>query len=249
MSEWLFDLGNSRLKCAPLIDGRVGAIQAVAHDGLAFEAALSSILPDRIDAAWISSVAGTRLSVELLDTLTPRCRRLCIARTQAAFAGVQVAYAHPRALGVDRFLALLAARARGTGACLVAGIGTALTIDLLDAGGVHLGGRIAPSPALMREALHRRAPQLPPAGGGYVEFAGTTADALASGCEGAAMGLVGESLAAAARRLGAPPALLLHGGGAEALLAHLPHALHAPALVLEGLLAWRAAATARAAAG
>ena len=26
MSAWLFDLGNTRLKCAPLVDGRVGEV-------------------------------------------------------------------------------------------------------------------------------------------------------------------------------------------------------------------------------
>ena len=35
MAEWLFDLGNTRLKCAPLEDGRVGEGFAVAHDGRA----------------------------------------------------------------------------------------------------------------------------------------------------------------------------------------------------------------------
>src|SRR3546814_9747931 len=38
--------------------------------------------------------------------------------------------------------------------------------------------------------------------------------------------------------LGLPTTLLLHGGGGEALHAHLPHAVHAPTLVLEGLERW-----------
>jgi type III pantothenate kinase len=38
--------------------------------------------------------------------------------------------------------------------------------------------------------------------------------------------------------LGATPALLLHGGGAPALLPHLPRAIAAPGLVLEGLARW-----------
>src|SRR3546814_7441238 len=34
MSRWLFDLGNTRLKCAPLdAAGRVGPVHAIAHDG------------------------------------------------------------------------------------------------------------------------------------------------------------------------------------------------------------------------
>ena len=69
-------------------------------------------------------------------------------------------------------------------------MGTALTIDLLGADGRHHGGRIAPSPRLMREALHARAVQLPPEGGRYAEFADDTDHALASGCAGAALALL-----------------------------------------------------------
>jgi type III pantothenate kinase len=235
MSTWLFDLGNSRLKCAPLHDGVVGEVVAIDHDGSAFAPGWEQRLPTRFDDASVASVAAPALTVELLDALAARCSRISMARTQAAFDGVRIAYPHPQRLGVDRFLALLAVHARGRQPALVVGVGTALTIDLLDAGGVHRGGRIAPSPALMRAALHARAPQLPAEGGHWSEFADDTIDALASGCDGAALGLVAGSLDAAAGLLGARPRLLLHGGGATALLPHLGDAVHAPALVLEGL--------------
>lgn len=244
MSVWLFDLGNSRLKCAALhADGRIGEVVAIAHDSTGFTAGWDAVLPPRIDAAHVASVAAPALRMELLDALTRRCPRISLACTRPAFAGVRIAYAHPHRLGVDRFLCLLAAHARGAGSWLVVGVGTALTIDLLDAQGRHQGGRIAPSPALMRAALHRRAPHLPEAGGdytgaGYSEFASDTDDALASGCIGAALGLIERSRQAAASMLGATPQLLLHGGGAAALLPHLPDAVHASGLVLEGLARW-----------
>lgn len=238
MSAWLFDLGNSRLKCAPLRDGGVGDIVAIDHDGHAFAGDWERVLPPHCDSASIACVAAPGLVLQLLQVLVHRCSRISIARTQAAFDGVRIAYAQPQRLGVDRFLALLAARARCPEATLVVGVGTALTIDLLDADGRHRGGRIAPSPALMRAALHARAPQLPAAGGRWRQFADDTADALASGCEGAALGLVAGSLEAAASLLGVRPRLLLHGGGAGTLLSRLDGAVHAPALVLEGLARW-----------
>jgi type III pantothenate kinase len=151
---------------------------------------------------------------------------------------MRIAYAEPARMGVDRFLALLAAHARAPGACLVVGVGTAITVDLLDGDGQHRGGRIAPSPRLMRNALHDAAAQLPAQGGDYVEFASDTDDALASGCDGAALGLIERSLREATQQLGETPALLLHGGGVKALLAHFPQAQQAPALVLEGLALW-----------
>src|SRR5690606_789043 len=202
MSEWLFDLGNSRLKCAPMDeDGRVGAILAIDHDGQAFAPDWAARLPARIEAAHVASVAAPALRVALLDALAARCGRIGLASTRRSWAGLRIAYADPARLGVDRFLALLAAHARG-GPWLVAGVGTALTVDLVDAAGLHHGGRIAPSPALMRQALHLRAAQLPVDGGDYLEFAADTGDALASGCTGAALGLLERSQAEAARRCG-----------------------------------------------
>jgi type III pantothenate kinase len=97
---------------------------------------------------------------------------------------------------------------------------------------------------IMRQALHQAAAQLPPQGGEYREFASDTADALASGCEGAALGLIDRSLIQATRILGEAPALLLHGGGADMLAPHFPAALRAPALVLEGLARWSRVGTA-----
>lgn len=238
MSTWLFDLGNSRLKCAPLDAGiNPGSVREIGHDGNAFDRAIEQ-LPSGFDTAYVASVASPALTVALLDALTARCTRITRVRTQWQCAGVRIAYADPQRLGVDRFLALVAAHARAAQPWLVVGVGTALTIDLLAADGRHHGGRIAPSPTLMRDALHQRAPQLPATGGQCIAFADDTADALASGCEGAAIALIADSRERAARALGAPPRLLLHGGGSAALSPQLPDAVSAPALVLEGLARW-----------
>ena len=246
MNRWLFDLGNSRLKCARLHDdGSLGEVIALAHDGKGFVETLLEALPDRADSACLASVASPALTAAVVDALSARFRRISLARSSLRLAGVRIAYAEPARLGVDRFLALLAAHARGKNQpWLIAGVGTALTVDLLDAEGLHRGGRIGPSPRIMREALHRAAAQLPAQGGSYREFAVDTADALASGCEGAALGLIERSLHQAEQSLGQAPTLLLHGGGADALAPHLPQAQHAPTLVLEGLALWSRAGVA-----
>ena len=234
--EWLFDLGNTRLKFAPLTADGPGEARASAHAGMA-DGIDASALPQGT-VAHVASVASPAATAALLDRLAARFARIQVARTLARCDGLRIAYAEPARLGVDRFLAMLAAHARLRGPALLVAVGTALTIDLVDADGRHRGGRIAPSPALMREALQARASQLPRAGGAYAEFAIDTDDALASGCEGAALALVERSLEQARALLGTAPRLLLHGGGAPALLARLPEAQSMPALVLDGLARW-----------
>lgn len=250
---YLFDLGNTRLKIAPLrADGGVGEVTAIAHDGERLPEAWDEALPARFEAGVIASVASPTLRVSLLDALTRHCGRMSIARTLPALGDLRIAYPDPDTLGVDRFLAMLGARARGPGATLVVGVGTAITIDLIDADGRHRGGRIAPSPALMREALHARAAQLPEHGGVRTDFADNTPDALQSGCEGAALSLIEQAWRDAVRRLALPgsgaggdPLLIVHGGGGEPLASALSarhedpmRVLFAPRLVLEGLAAW-----------
>lgn len=239
MAEWLFDLGNTRLKAAPLRpDGGVGEVIALGHGDDSFEAALGEALPARLDAAFVAAVAGPDMRLRLARVLGGRCGRISFATSVARLGRLVVGYPQPRRMGVDRFLALLAASGDGGGPALVCGVGTALTVDLLDAGGRHLGGRIAPSPELMRQALHQRAAHLPAQGGRYTAFATDTADALASGCQGAAVALVEQSMAEAIRCLEGTPRLLLHGGGADALQPRLPGARPRPLLVLEGLAQW-----------
>lgn len=239
MSSVLFDLGNTRLKFAPMRDdGSLGEVVAVAHDGDALPMGWDNALPAHFDAAALTSVGAPALRVALLDALTARCGRISIARTVPRVGDLRIAYPQPDTLGTDRFLAMLGARARGAGPWLVVGVGTAITLDLIDANGLHRGGRIAPSPALMREALHARATQLPEHGGQRVAFADNTLDALRSGCDGAARSLIDSGLRDAAALLGEQPGLLLHGGGVDALFGGEGVAMQAPALVLEGLAVW-----------
>jgi len=233
MKTFLFDLGNTRLKYAELgADGLPGETTAFSHHD---DRAWLDHLPHG-DVACIASVGPAARHVALLDGLATRFTRLHVVRTQPALGRLRIAYANPQHLGVDRFLVMLAAV--DAGPVLLVGVGTALTCDLLDGDGQHRGGRIAPSPMLMRQALHARAAVLPERGGVYAEFADDTDHALASGCEGAALALVERSLDHAEHLLGVRPALWLHGGGAAALRARLPPHEWVPDAVLRGLARW-----------
>jgi type III pantothenate kinase len=120
----------------------------------------------------------------------------------------------------------------------IADCGTAITVDLLDAEGRHLGGLIAPGLTLMMQALTQRAQGLQMANGSYQGLlARNTAAAMLSGARHAGVGLIERTLRETGRLLGCEPHLVLTGGDAETVAAELsvPYAL-APGLVLQGLL-------------
>ena len=240
----LLDLGNTRLKWALQAqpDGWL-ARGAVDWQGEDLAAALTSawtglppparvIAASVVDAAREAQVAAV---AERLFACTPTW-----LRTPAHACGVRNAYAEPQRLGVDRFLAMVAAHADGHAPCVLAGVGTALTLDALAGDGQHLGGLIAPGPRLMQQSLldatARVRPERP---GEIVELADNTADAVASGCWQAAAALVERFAMRSAARLGATPALILGGGDAAPLLPLLllPARLSQDG-VLRGLAVW-----------
>jgi type III pantothenate kinase len=158
---------------------------------------------------------------------------------------VRVAYSEPSRLGVDRWLALVAARELVAGSCLIVDAGTAATFDLLLADGTHLGGLILPGVHMMRESLlaGTHIPRVEPEPSAE-PWATDTGTAVAAGSLYAlaalAVGLhdrlcvrLGRAPAARAAEL---PAILIAGGDGPRLAALIdrPYTL-VPDLVLRGL--------------
>ncbi|HET7358696.1 MAG TPA: type III pantothenate kinase [Rhodanobacteraceae bacterium] len=239
----LLDLGNTRLKWAPHGDSAALAAQACAwQDDMApaLAAAWQTLaLPTRVvaasvvDAAREAAVAAAVHARFGLDVQW--------VRTPAAACGVRNAYADADRLGIDRFLGMVAALDAGCAPCVLAGCGTALTLDALAADGRHLGGLIAPGPRLMQQAVQGATARvrIDASAGAIVDSADNTADALLSGSWHAAAALVERFAARMADRLGGAPRLLLSGGDAGALAALIerPHVVRADA-VLQGLAVW-----------
>lgn len=242
---WLIDLGNTRLKCARLLVNRERTpTQAFIHrGGRETEADAIAALLDRIGVpspketdVLLASVAPRSLTATVVEAVRARGFNLRNAQSAAQFGKLRIAYANSAHLGVDRFLALLAASERTDGPWLIVSIGSALTVDLLGADGKHVGGLIAPSPEHMREALASRFAALDLPEGVVGDFACDSADAVASGVRGAALGLLERSAQAAEGALGMPPTLLATGGGASLLEGWRRTVLvPTPDLVLEGL--------------
>ncbi|MFO1367507.1 MAG: type III pantothenate kinase [Marinagarivorans sp.] len=107
-----------------------------------------------VDSIWLASVladAATQAAVGSLQRVFA-CD-VHRAYSSPAAAGVINGYAEPNRLGVDRWLALLAARQFASGDLVVADAGTAVTLDLLRADGQHLGGYILPGVARQAQSL------------------------------------------------------------------------------------------------
>jgi type III pantothenate kinase len=75
------------------------------------------------------------------------------AQVSRSCTGVTNGYDNIDQMGVDRWLAMLAAYSKHANSCLVVDMGTAMTIDLLLADGQHVGGYITPGFELMHSAL------------------------------------------------------------------------------------------------
>lgn len=239
---WLLDLGNTRLKLARREGAGLGPVAALAHGDDGFDAALRRAV-DAVavgEDAWMASVGPETVRSRVEAVFADRGIPLRRVGTCVECAGVRIAYADPERLGVDRFLALLAARARG-GDQLVVSFGSAITVDLLDGNGTHHGGLIGLSAAHARQALAERFPALDRGVARACPTFGTdTPEAIAAGTRAQALGLVLSAWDDACLRLGRPPALLVGGGDAsdyvDALARRLTvEVVPCEALVLEGL--------------
>jgi type III pantothenate kinase len=239
----LIDAGNTRIKWARLKGADLGrAHAAVPADWRAAEYTrrlIGARPPERI---LVSSVAGPAIRAPLTRMARAAGVPISFVSVPPRGAGIRVGYAEAWRLGVDRFSGMVAAHHLfpGIPVC-VAGIGTALTLDLIARSGRHLGGAIIPGPALMVRTLlsgtwgiRRRA-----RGGrrtGHGPFGRSTRDALEAGAHYAAAALIDRAVDEATTLVRRPPLVVLTGGGAGGVrgLLHSP-AVGVPDLVLRGL--------------
>jgi len=250
-TPWLFDLGNSRLKGAWLRADELAQPFALAWDAPDFDAVLQVQLarwpaPTHVlIASVVSAARADRLRTAL--QASPQAAVLWL-RSPRQGCGIINSYREPERLGIDRFLAMAAARAAADNAgVIVVGCGTALTLDLVDPAGSQREGLIAPSPDLMMSALRGATAIVEENRDAFENTQGgdDTARALREGCTRAAAALVGWYHARHCDELG-DPRLWLHGGWAESLRALLEEEGHTRVRVLDnavlrGLVLWATA--------
>ena len=248
MSEYralLFDVGNTRLKWGALKNDRIVRSGSIDHDKLKQQgyAALTTRLPANVDYVLVSNVAGAAFATRLAGVIGMHCDTdVHFARSEKEACGVTNAYPQPRKLGVDRWVALLGARAETRAAVCVVDAGTAVTIDAMDKTGQHLGGQIIPGSRLMTTVLSDETQDIGSLAGtvrdphpGMGLFASNTSGAVQSGSISAVCGAI-ERAAKTMRSAGLRPKIVLTGGDASRILKQLDgNVLHRPHLVLQGL--------------
>ena len=150
------DAGNTRLKWRLIKEGEILARGAVDNNE-----DWRVRLPELIDQlgsfqlARMSAVSGSEKHTLLTNIICGGFGvPVEIARTKAYCHGVAIAYREASALGVDRWLAMLAAFDQPEkGTKIIVDSGTALTVDIIDPEGNHIGGYIVPGIQLMKQSL------------------------------------------------------------------------------------------------
>ena len=225
MTSLDIDMGNTRTKWR--CGGLVGALPSPDLPTL-------DVAPTRVRVATVlrncdglASAIGERYGIEAE-----------FAATAEELAGVRCGYADPRRLGVDRWLAVVAAWRCGEGPVIVVSVGTAATVDFVDADGRHEGGFIAPGLRLLRNSLDRETADVRP--NGSLEPSTTpgadTRSAVSGGTFLMLAAFVNAAVGGFADRHGYEAQVFLTGGDANLL----PDALAVPVrcephLVLDGL--------------
>ncbi len=135
-------------------------------------------------------------------------------------AGVINGYDHPTRLGADRWVAIIGARARmlaqragqAPRPLVVVMVGTAVTVEAVDADGRFLGGFILPGHGIMLRALESGTAGLRVPTGDVVPFPTNTSDALTSGGTYAIAGAVERMVQHVRQHCQAEPVCYMTGG-------------------------------------
>lgn len=238
----LVDIGNTRLKSALLHEGHLLEHRALSWRGEGLAERLAELWADmQPSGVAISSVAAgevvqqVRMHAQNVWRLQPQ---LAVFRDDTL--GLRCGYKQPQKLGIDRWLAMLGAWGRSQSAWVVADLGTAATIDVIDNSGQHLGGCIYAGVETQRRALSQQTAALPQVEADCTDLlANETHAGIALGTLMSVVGGVRELYNNAQTWAGCEDiALCLTGGSAPAVAERLggEHAVF-PYLVLEGLAA------------
>lgn len=185
------------------------------------------------------SVLGSNFNHELTNHIVATSDidvKFYVAQNHAF--GIQLAYSDPSTYGADRYAALVAAQHAVLGAKVVVDCGTAVTIDGIDAQGIHRGGLILPAVALMCTALVENTQEISHLStrNSVQYFNNNTQDAIFSGSTLCLRHGLPSIIAEVKKLLGSDATIFITGGAASSLIEvnDAQYNVH-PDLVLEGI--------------
>lgn len=246
MSFLALDVGNTRLKWALYDQPAVGA-RLLAHgaefleniEKLAEGAWAALPTPHRVLGCVVAADAVKRRVEEQLDIwdVSPQW----VVSSQAE-AGLTNGYDHPARLGSDRWVAMIGARQRLLASgparpCIVVMVGTAVTVEAIDAQGRFLGGIILPGHGIMLRALESGTAGLHVPTGEVRDFPTNTSDALTSGGTFAIAGAVQRMVENLRRHSAQEPVCYMTGGAGWKMAPSMANDVElVDSLIFDGLL-------------
>jgi len=241
----LIDAGNTRLKWC-WYDGEDLPLDFKSCEYDDFDAEGTQIFAGEghdADDVLICNVAGDDAGKDFIDAFSDWQLQPRFFTSQARCFGVTNAYPSAGKLGVDRWLALLGAWAMKKDAVCIVDCGTAVTIDVLDDSGQHLGGMIIPGLEMMQDALSEGTSgiTLDDTDEGESEpslLANNTSSAIEAGTLYAIVALIERVRQDVARELDCELPLLISGGDVDLIQPLLScEASHEPMLIFHGMIA------------
>lgn len=149
------DMGNSRTKWR--VCRRDGRDESGAYRNEQSQSGYRQLLQKAagVETIWLSSVAAGAASQALVDDLLRDTGvQPFIVKVERECLGLQLSYPVLGRLGVDRWLAMLAAWTDCRSACCVLDLGTAINVEFVSGEGRQVGGLIAPGSYAMMQALY-----------------------------------------------------------------------------------------------
>lgn len=238
---WAIDAGNTRLKAVAfegsrpldkmILSSALGF--AAMRDGLAAMAARLG----KPDIVTIASTAGDDAALQaMVETATGGADTWML--TASAQTAIELRYDPPESLGADRIANAIAAKSMFGGPAIVVDVGTACTLEAVDAEGVMRGGAILPGLELSLRSLADGAERLPEAASEFPSRAigESTELSIRAGVFFGLAGAIDRLVELTMIELGGDPIILLTGGSAQRIHGALRVAPQIePELTLQGI--------------
>jgi type III pantothenate kinase len=184
----LVDVGNTRIKWSTWFGG------VIRQDGICSTletAELAKVCQSGgISHAVVACVVGEAVRLSLARPMENAGIPIHWVQPQYSAHRLLNRYQPPASLGADRYAAMIAAGRHFQRDCVVASVGTAMTVDMLTGEGEFLGGCIVPGPDLMRASLRSGTAGIRPSSGKWQDYPRDTGAAVDSGIALALSGVV-----------------------------------------------------------